>query len=418
MTSGARLTILTALTLLTLPARGADTLWGHWRPVTGNNVAPAGDYPLSWSPEKNVAWKIDLPDRGNSTPVVMGDKIYVTQALTEGNKRGIMCFSTADGKKLWEQFVNVDAAGKTHETNPFCSPSPATADNIVVAWLGNAGVFAWTLEGKLLWKKDLGPVVHRLGYGSSPVIHNKTVYLNFGPGNRSFLVALKLEDGEERWRIPIKVKNNRYEGGGSAGSYATPVIAPIADDTYELITTFPNIVLSINPDTGKENWRATGLDDNMRASPSVSGDLVLALGGYKFESIAVRRGGQGDVTQSHRLWQLDKYYKAIGTPLIVGEHYYRVRRNFLHCHELKTGSEVWKHRFSMTTAWSSPTQVGNHIYLVDKAGITTVFKHNPKTFEPVSTNETNGMETNASLHFANDAVYMRSYKQLWKFIKK
>jgi outer membrane protein assembly factor BamB len=412
--------ISVALLALSLIAPGAqanepstDSL--SWRPVNGNNVIPGGDYPVTWSAEKNVSWKIDLPDTGNSTPVVKGDRIFVTQAINEGRKRGIICYSAADGKKRWEQFVAQEEDEVTHKTNPYCSGSAFVQGNRVVAWLGNSGVFAWTLDGEQLWHKDLGPIDHVFGYGTSPVIYKDTVYLNFGPGKHTFVVALDLNTGEENWRIPVTVDQQRYGDRPIQGSYATPVFAPNKKDVVEMITTFPGYIVSLDPASGKENWRCGGGDYTFHGSPSVNDNIVVALGGYMYESIAAKMGGSGDVTDTHRLWQHEKNLNTVSSPVIIGDHFYRTGGNFISCHELKTGNETWKERFSRTETWASPMLVGNLIYLVDKAAITTVFKPNPKKFEVVSVNETEEVMTNGSLAFANDAIYLRTHKSLWKF---
>ena len=394
---------------------GTDSL--AWRPVEGNNAIPGGDYPVTWSATENVSWKIDLPEAGNSTPVVKGDRIFVTQAITEGKRRGIICYSAKDGRKLWEQFVAQDVDETTHKTNPYCSASAFVEGDRVVAWLGNSGVFAWTLDGKQLWNTPLGPIEHVFGYGTSPVVYKGTVYLNFGPGKHIFVVALDLETGKEKWRIPVTVDRQRYGDRPIQGTYATPVFAPNKRGVVEMITTFPGYIISLDPATGKEIWRCGGTDYNMHGSPAVKDNIVVALGGYLYESIAAEMGGAGDVTATHRLWQHEKNLNTVSTPVIVGDHFYRTGGNFISCHELKTGNETWKARFSRTETWASPMLVGDLIYLVDKAAITTVFKPNPKKFEVVSVNETEEVMTNGSLAFANDAVYLRTHKSLWKFEK-
>ena len=393
----------------------ADADWNSWRSVSGNNVIPAGKYPVEWSAEKNVAWKIDLPEPGNSTPIVSGKRIFVTQALTEGKQRGIICYSTEDGKKLWEHFVSQKEDEETHKTNPYCSASAFVAGDTVVAWLGNSGVYAWSLDGKPLWQTDLGPIDHVFGYGSSPVVYKDTVYLNFGPGKHIFLIALNLADGKEKWRTPVTVDRQRYGDRPIQGTYATPAFAPNKKGDIEMITTFPGYIVSFDPDNGKELWRCGGADYNLHGSPAVQDQVVVALGGYMYESIAATMGGKGNVTETHRLWQHEKALNAISTPLIVGDHFYRISGNFITCHELKTGKETWKHRFSTTASWASPTLAGDNIYIVDKSATTTVFKPNPERFEQVSINETGDVMTNGSLAFAGDAIYMRTFESLWKF---
>ena len=402
-------------------AQAADeevaTSWNSWRAVSGNTAIPKGDYPVTWSSDKNVAWKVDLPDKGNSTPIINGKRIFVTQSLAKTKSRGIVCYDTETGKKLWEKYVVQKKDEKTHPSNPYCSPSPTVDGNTVITWLGNSGVFAFSLDGKELWKKDLGPVDHVFGYGSSPVVYDGICYLNHGPGKYIFLVALEVKTGKEVWRTPVTV-NERPYGGMIEGSYTTPIFVKNSKGETELVTTFPGFVVSLNPKTGKEIWRCGGLDHNVHGSPAAYNGVVVAFGGYQRQSIAVRLGGTGDVTNTHRLWQLNKL-NAISAPVFKGDYIYRIANNFATCHETKTGKEMWKERMMAKACWSSPALVGDDlIYVVDKSGTSYVYKANPEKFELVSKNETENVMTNGSLAFASNAIYMRTHTTLWKFKKQ
>jgi outer membrane protein assembly factor BamB len=389
--------------------------WPAWRAVSGNNVIPSGDYPVTWSAKKNVAWKTALPDKGNSSPVVAGKRVFLTQAIESENKRGLICLDSESGKTRWERYVVQQNNETTHKTNPYCSASPMVSEDRVVCWLGNSGVYTYDLEGNEQWHRDLGPIEHVFGYGSSPVIYKDTCYLNFGPGKNTFIIALAMKDGKELWRRPVTVDVDRYPKGDIEGSYATPAIVTNMQGAVELITTYPGYVVSLDPASGDENWRCGGLDYNVHGSPAVANGVVIALGGFMYESIAVRMGGRGNVTQSHRLWQIEQSLNGISTPIIVGDHFYRVGRSFASCHDVKTGKELWKGRYSDAQTWASPTLVGDMIYIVDQTGTTSIFKANPEKFELLSQNPSDDAMTNGSLAFADNAIYLRTHKHLWKF---
>ena len=164
--------------------------WPEWRGPHGDGRCDEKHLPLHWSTNENIRWRVALPDRGNSTPVVWGSRIFVTQAISKEKRRTVMCLDRTSGKSLWQQGPVCETQEPSHDTNPNCSSSPVTDGQRVVSWFGSAGLYCHNLDGKELWHRDLGPQRHIWGSGSSPVIHGDRVYLNFGPGDPSFLIAL------------------------------------------------------------------------------------------------------------------------------------------------------------------------------------------------------------------------------------
>ena len=215
---------------------------------------------MKWSATENVKWKSELPGPGNSTPIVWGNQVFITQAVEDEGKRLVICFDRTNGKKLWEKGTVFAEKEVSHETNPQCSSSPATDGERVIAWFGSAGVFCYDLQGKELWKRDLGKHEHEWGYAASPVIHGDLVFLNFGPGERSFLVALNKKTGEEVWRYDIEEKHykERRDGfekqdKGVTGTWSTPIIVK-AEGREDLVMTVPDKMIGLDPKTGKEIW--------------------------------------------------------------------------------------------------------------------------------------------------------------------
>src|SRR5215204_3498910 len=185
-----------SLLLLGPIAMAAD--WPAFRGPRGDGVSQEDKAPLHWGGAdkgKNVRWKIALPSAGNSSPIVSRGRVFITCAQDEGTKRSLYCFDRKNGQQLWMKTVE-NAPEPTHRTNPFCGSTPVADGERVVVWHGSAGVFCYTLDGRELWKKDLGQQLHDWGYASSPIIHDGKVILNFGPGDRSFLAALDLKSGD------------------------------------------------------------------------------------------------------------------------------------------------------------------------------------------------------------------------------
>ena len=168
------------ISLTALPSHADE--WPNWRGPDGTGKSVEKGLPTEWSPTKNVRWKVALPERGNATPVVWGNRVFVPQAIEKEGGRMLMCFDRRDGKKLWQSGTKYTGTESTHKTNPYCSPSPVTDGERVIVWYGSAGLFCYDMDGNELWSRDLGPQKHIWGIGSSPVLYDDLCILNFGPG--------------------------------------------------------------------------------------------------------------------------------------------------------------------------------------------------------------------------------------------
>jgi len=182
------------------PTMHADN-WPAWRGPGGQGQCAEENLPLKWGPDENVRWKIDLPDDGNSTPIIWGDRIFLTQAIGReaGSKRLVMCFARADGRLVWQQETIYADKEPTHATNPYCSASPVTDGERVIASLGSAGLVCYDFAGKELWRKDLGKLEHIWGNASSPILYGDLAILAVGPGKKQSLLAVNKRTGEKVW---------------------------------------------------------------------------------------------------------------------------------------------------------------------------------------------------------------------------
>src|SRR5688572_27961779 len=183
--------------------------WPAWRGPEGTGVSAEKDLPLRWSTNENVRWRVALPDRGNSTPIVWGNRVFITQAVEKEGRRTLICFDRATGRQLWLQGPTYTENDPTHSTNPQCAASPVTDGERIIASFGSAGLYCYDFEGKELWHRDLGKQIHIWGNGSSPVLHGNACFLNFGPGERTFLIAVDKRTGKELWKVE--------ESGGHSG---------------------------------------------------------------------------------------------------------------------------------------------------------------------------------------------------------
>src|SRR5205085_37786 len=177
--------------------------WPAWRGSDGTGIAKEKGLPLHWSTNQNVRWRTPLPERGISTPVVWGNRIFITQPIQKQNSRTVMCFNSPDGKLLWQTAVPGPEKEPIYPENPPCSSTPVVDGKRVIAWFGSAGVYCYDFMGRELWRRDLGPQVHMWGYASSLALYRNLCFLNFGPGKRSFILALDKNSGKTVWKFDV-----------------------------------------------------------------------------------------------------------------------------------------------------------------------------------------------------------------------
>jgi outer membrane protein assembly factor BamB len=397
------------LVLLVLSGTAGAADWPAWRGPTGQGLCEEKNLPLKWSAKENVKWKVPLADQGNSTPVIWGERVFVTQAIE--NRRTLMCFERAKGKLLWQSGTITDEKEPTHETNPYCSGSPVTDGERVIASFGTAGLFCYDFQGKELWHRDLGRQSHMWGVAASPVIYNDLCLLNFGPGERTFLIAVNKKTGATVWQ--------HDEPGGKAdkyiGSWSTPILIE-TDVRKELIMPWPERVVACDPKDGREWWSCRGLNPLVYTSALYADGIVVAMGGFNGSMLAVKTGGSGDVTTTHRLWQAPKTKQRIGSGVIAGDYVYIVDDpGVAECFELRTAKPVWETRLKgpgpKADNWSSLVLADNHLYAVNQSGDAFVFRANPK-FEAVSTNSL-GELTRSSIAVSDGELFIRTYNNLW-----
>ncbi len=397
--------------------------WPSWRgDLAGTGLVKGEKVPLKWDTKRNVLWRAPLPDRGNSTPIVWGAKVFITQATEADKRRTVMCFDKRTGELLWQSGVTYAKKETTHKTNPYCSGSPTTDGRIVVANFASAGIVAYDLGGEQLWRRDLGPQVHEWGSSTSPVLFGDVCIIYHGPGPHAALYALDKLTGRTVWKRKVEERDNldRVDGfrgreGGMIGSFSTPIIIR-ANGRAELVVSEANTLRAVNPEDGSELWHCDGLNPLVYTSPVYDGNVVLAMGGYFGASLAVKPGGSGDVT-AKRLWHEARAKKnRIATPVMHEGHAYFVNMSgFMTCLDLKTGGTVYTERLPATKSdpgvWGSPVLVGDRVYVTNQSGDTHVVRASPK-FELLASNPV-GEYSNSTPAVSDGAIYVRTHESLW-----
>ena len=339
--------IVLVLALSVLSGRTAatgDDNWAQWRGPDGLGVSASTSYPDEWAPDKNIAWKTPIAGRGHSSPIVWKDRIFLTTSIEGGKapddhkapihlgfdlKPGyyhadsvgadhlytlkVLALDAKNGKPLWERTVYDGVMyDNRHSKNTYASSTMATDGTSVYAFFESAGLYAFDFDGKLLWKKSLGGIAKAgMGPGTSPVIFENLLILQCDQemGDGSFIVALDRKDGSEVWR---QTRTTRR-------SWATPLIVR-TPTRIEMVTSGAEVVISYDPKTGKELWRANGIESHPIPSPVAGDGLVfLSAGSSGKRAMAIKLGGDGDLTNSPAVvWRYRKGAAYVPSPILRG----------------------------------------------------------------------------------------------------
>ena len=403
------LLLLLALSIAT--SRASD--WPCFRGPDRNGISPETKLPLTWSADQNIKWKVPLPAAGNSSPIVSGDRVFLTCAEDgQGLKRSLYCFSRTDGKQLWVETVDYPSKEPTHGRNPYCGSTPAADGKHVIVWHGSAGVHCYDYDGRETWSRDLGTFRHIWGYASSPVIYGDSVLLNCGPGANSFVIALSLADGHTLWKTDEpNGADDRNAKGDWVGSWATPVVAKV-DGQDQVIIPQSRHVNAYDPKTGMVLWTCGGTGNLAYADVMLGDGVAIAASGYTGPAIGFKLGRSGDVTAANQLWRVERNPQRIGSGVVLGKYLYMVNEPGFCCIELLTGREVWKERPQGQTFWASLVSAGDRLYVTSQKGVTYVFAADPTQFRLLATNNI-GEGSNSTIAVSDGQIFMRTFKSLY-----
>ncbi|MCH7729770.1 MAG: PQQ-binding-like beta-propeller repeat protein [Planctomycetes bacterium] len=377
-----------ALVLLLVSTVFADN-WPAWRGADGTGISRERNLPTRWSPTENIRWKVPLPEPCNSTPVIWDNHVFLTQGLDGGRRRALLALDRETGKTLWQREVPCATKETTHRQNPPCSSSPVTDGKTVYTYFASSGVLAFDFKGNELWKRDFGPVLHRWGNGGSPILYKNLLILFHGPGDPSILYALDKNTGETIWKSQeVGINSNIF------GSWSTPLVLRTSNRD-ELILPLPGEKIggvgwfkSYDPNNGKLLWQCDGLGNEVYAMPIVGNDggIIVGISGHNGPTMAVRPGGSGNVTESHRLWRTEeKTPQRIGSGVIHKGHLFIADANgIMECLDAKTGEVVWKERVG-GNLWGSILLAGGNLYATNLEGDTFIVSASPK-YELVAKN--------------------------------
>ena len=433
------LLIITFIATFMLDAR-ADN-WTHWRGDRGNGISESATPPTEWSSTKNVKWKIPIPGQGSGSPVIWEDKIYVVSGVstasqqrqtgaTDAPRRGrrraggrgrrgappevlqftLFCFDRTSGRELWNEIaVEAKPHQATHSTNNFSSASPCTDGEHVYAHFGSRGLYCYSMDGKLVWKRDdLGRMETRnsFGEGSSPTLAGQKIIVPWDHEGQSSLYALDKLTGETIW-------NTKRD---EPSCWATPLVVDY-DGKQQVVMNGQNRARSYDLETGQELWSCGGQTERPIASAVAENGLVYVGSGHRGAFLAAfRPSGRGKLEGTdHVVWSINHDTPDIASPLLsTGRLYFhKGKSGVLTCLNAKTGEPIYGATRvpNLDTTYASPIAAGGHVYLTSRNGTTVVIKDADK-FEIIATNSV-GETVDATPAPVDNELFIRGQEHLF-----
>ena len=394
------------------PAAGdpAET-WPRWRGPSGQGDVAGSGYVDRWGPEENVRWKVAVPGKGNSSPIVWGDRIFLTTAEAAGTKRSVLAFDRATGMRLWTTAAPNANPERAYPKNGHASSTPTTDGERVYAYLGNHGVLALDMDGEVVWHKSFGELNAFHGTASSPLLlGDRLILVQEQQRSPSFIAAFDRRTGEELWRT------ERDTQVGWSSPAAISVTTDDGEERDEIVVNSQHHVIAYAPEDGRELWRASGTTFEVIPSPVVGHDLLFSTSGRAGPTLAIRPGGSGDVTDSRIVWTAAKGSPFVVAPMLVGDYLYMVNdmASVITVYEAKTGEVLWQERLGerMREGFSAaPVAFGGKIFFTNDNGETFVIKEGPD-FELLHVNRI-GERTIASPALVGGVWYIRTDGHLW-----
>ena len=397
--------------------------WPGWRGPSGDGISAGKGIPTKWSSKENIAWRIAVRGEGHSSPIVWGDKVFLTSSLTEKNKRILLCIDRLSGQTVWQRDVVQSPPETIHRLNSRASGTPATdgkqvyvtfmraeGDEVIAPNVGSERlitpgkiiVAAYDLDGNEKWKTNVGDFLSAHGFNTCPVLFEDLVILNGDHDGNAYLVALDRQSGRQRWRTRRENKTR---------SYVTPIIREI-DGITQMILSGSLCIASYDPRNGKRHWIVDGPTEQFVASMVYDGKYVFATGGYpERHTLAIRPGGKGNVTDTHIAWRTTRGAAYVPSPIISGRYLLMVADSGIaSCFEARTGKRHWMERLPGGHS-PSPVSADGLVYFVSDRGVTTIIRPS-ETFAVIAKNEL-GEPVSASPAISQGQIFLRTHQHLY-----
>ena len=412
-------------------AEAAD--WSRFRGPNGSAVSDAHGVPTEWSDSKNLAWKTELPGPGSSSPIIVGDRVFVTcfSGYGYGSGRGaagdikqlqrhLVCVSLKDGKILWDKSVTSKQPEESYNRmlgeHGYATSTPVSDGEQVFVFFGASGVLAFDLEGQQLWQANVsdGSTRSKMGWGSasSPILYRNTVIVNAAAEAKS-LIALDTKTGKQAWRS---------DATSIHGSWSTPVLVEAPQGKTELVLNAPFEVWGFDPSNGDFLWFAEGVqDENVCGSVVANDGIVYAIGGRSGSAVAVKVGGRDDVSKSHTVWK-KSLRSYIPSPVVTGDFILSVNNDnaVLSGLDRKSGEQLFQQRLGGEGGvYASPIVIDGKVYVVTRRGGTIVADIAGSRVNVISENKFDDeSDFNASPAVTDGKLFLRSNRALYCIANK
>jgi outer membrane protein assembly factor BamB len=388
----------------------AKGLWPGFRGPQASGISPYANVPLTFDgiEGKNIAWKTVIPLKGQSSPSIWDDRVFITGA--NKNTRKVYCFDAMSGSITWEKAIiggpgsSKVPEGVMEDDTTYAAPTPVidTENERIFVMFANGDVACLDVFGKIIWQKHIGTPDNFYGHAASPVLWKKSLIIQLDQGTEddklSKLIGLNADTGEDLWTTPRPV----------GSSWPTPIIAPL-ESGDQLITCANPFVISYNPADGKEIWRVDCLDGDGGPSPIFAGGMVIATN-VSSKIAAIRPDGKGDVTKTHVEWEFDEDLPDTCSPLSDGKFVWMMAEGEFSCLDIKTGKRLW-HKDFEASFYASPAMAGDRIYLISRKGKVYVVGTGPKLEKLGKADLGEGCD--ASPSFAEGRIYIRGKTHLY-----
>jgi len=387
--------------------------WPAWRGPRGDGTSTEKDPPTQWSVTSNVVWKTAIPGKGHSSPIIWGDRIFLTTALENSQQRILISLDRKTGKILWQQTVLHAPLEAKNGENSYASSTPATDGRRVYTTflnVSNLVVSAYDFSGKQVWSVSPGTFYSQHGFSHTPILSEDKVIVVCDSKAENFMVALDCADGHTIWKVQLD---------NPTQSYGPPLIREMAG-RLQLVFTGNKAISSYDPKTGKKLWFYTGNSEDSVVTPvfnEKTGTILCSSSWPKKVLVCINPDGEGDITTTKTIWTNTEAAPYVPSPISVGDWFYTVSfqgRNAC-CLEATSGKILWKE--NMGNFHASPVSTANgFIYFLNDEGTMRVIKAGAK-YELVAQNEL-GEKTYASPVIVDGEIFLRSFENLYCFGKK
>ncbi len=412
------------LTITVLAHLGLHTIclaaenWPRFRGPTGQGETSSTDLPTKWSATENIAWKTPIPGDGWSSPIVYGDRIFLTSTTDDGESCRVICIDRAGGAIVWNREVFRQSPKKKERENSYATPTPVTDGERVFAVFGDGSFAAVDYEGKTAWTNREAKFYSQHGLGASPILYRDLLIMTFDgsqetgelrigwqlPWDKSYVIALDKRTGKERWKTPR---------GTSRIAHLTPAVLREEGRPDLILSAAGDVVQTFDPRNGAIVWTVDSKGEGVVPSPVIGDGLVFTISGFMKHRIrTIRTGGKGNVTATHIEWDDNQAVSRIPSMIYKKPYLFSItdRGGIAVCREAKTGTIVWRERIG-GDYYPSPILSSDKIYFLSRTGETVIVRAGPK-FEILARNSIDE-PCQASPAVYGRQIFVRSEKNLF-----